>query len=55
VVAVSDLTGLTAFAATIVWSGTGEILFPKSFSTADLGRGCETPTFLCFSVLTLPE
>jgi hypothetical protein len=43
VAAVSDLTGLTTFAATIIWSGRGEILFPKSFSTADLGRGCEVP------------
>lgn len=44
VAAVSDRTGLATFAATIVWSGTGEILVPKSFNTDELGRGCTPPS-----------
>jgi hypothetical protein len=44
VAAVSDDTGLATFAATIVWSGTGEILLPKAFDSADLGEGCEAPS-----------
>lgn len=43
VASVSDDTGLATFAASIVWAGEGEILYPKDFDTADLGRGCATP------------
>lgn len=42
VAAVSDTTGLTTFAGTIVWAGTGKILIPASFSSGDLGKGCDS-------------
>lgn len=43
VATISDHTGLATFAASIVWSGTGEILYPKVFDDADMGEGCEVP------------
>jgi hypothetical protein len=44
VAAVSDYTGLATFAATIVWSGKGKILFPTSFDDTDMGQGCAVPS-----------
>lgn len=43
VVSVSSLTGMATFAGSIVWSGAGEIELPKTWSTTDLGKGCNTP------------
>jgi hypothetical protein len=43
VVSVNRYTGLVTFAGSIIWSGAGEIELPKTWSTSDLGRGCNTP------------
>jgi hypothetical protein len=39
-VAVVGAQGLTLFAGSIIWSGTGEIVFPTAWSMSDLGSGC---------------
>jgi len=40
VAAVSAVSGLTVFAGSIVWSGTGEAAYPKDWSSTDLGTEC---------------
>jgi hypothetical protein len=40
---VSTHTGLATFVASINWMGGGDILHPKTWSTTDLGKGCNTP------------
>jgi hypothetical protein len=42
VTVVSGLTGLPTFAGTIVWGGGGDVLLPETWSTSDLGKGCNT-------------
>jgi hypothetical protein len=43
--AVSARSGLTVFAGSIVWSGTGTLLLPAQWSTSPLGRGCTPVMF----------
>jgi hypothetical protein len=43
--AVSARSGLTVFAGSIVWSGTGTLLVPAQWSSSELGRGCSSPMF----------
>jgi len=43
VAAVSVHSGLTVFAGSIVWMGTGSILLPATWETSDLGPGCGLP------------
>jgi hypothetical protein len=40
VAAVSARSGLTVFAGSIVWMGTGDIIVPSTWDTSDLGSGC---------------
>ena len=46
IAAVSARSGLTVFAGTTYWAGTGEILFPSAWDTSDLGSGCSRPDWL---------
>jgi hypothetical protein len=41
--AVSARSGLTVFAGSIVWMGTGKIMVPAAWDTSDLGPGCGQP------------
>jgi hypothetical protein len=41
--AVSARSGLTVFAGSIVWMGTGKIMVPAAWETSDLGAGCGQP------------
>ncbi|MBN2575702.1 MAG: hypothetical protein JXP73_14140 [Deltaproteobacteria bacterium] len=41
--AVSARSGLTVFAGSIVWMGTGKITVPATWDTSDLGPGCGQP------------
>jgi hypothetical protein len=43
--AVSTRSGLTVFAGSIVWSGTGTLLVPSQWNTSDLGSGCPSVMF----------
>jgi hypothetical protein len=42
VTAVSGHTGLVTFVGSIVWKGGGDIVYPTTWSTTDLGKGCNT-------------
>jgi hypothetical protein len=44
--AVSARSGLTVFAGSIVWAGTGSIMLPSAWSTSDLGSRCTPPDSL---------
>lgn len=43
--AVSSRSGLTVFAGSIVWAGTGTLLVPSAWSTSELGTGCPSVMF----------
>jgi hypothetical protein len=41
--AVSARTGLTVFGGSVVWSGLGEVTFPPTWQTSDIGSTCIGP------------
>jgi hypothetical protein len=43
--AVSARSGLTVFAGSIVWAGTGSLLVPSKWETTELGTGCASFMF----------